>query len=133
LGGDVAVAGPPPDGGWRIRVGADHARPAPDDPVVTLSDGGLATSSTVCRRWQRGGAATHHIVDPRTGRNPAPCWDAASVAAGSCVDANTATTAAIVLGPAAPRWLAQRGLPARLVSTTGEVTTIASWPGGEPG
>jgi hypothetical protein len=29
---------------------------------------------------------------------------------------------------AAPGWLAKLGLPARLVSTTGAVTTIGEWP-----
>jgi thiamine biosynthesis lipoprotein len=44
------------------------------------------------------------------------------------VDANTAATAAIVLGHAAPAWLASLGLPARLVSASGAVRTVAGWP-----
>lgn len=52
VGGDVAVAGPAPDGGWRIGVGDDHERPAPDDPVVTVVSGGVATSGTTRRRWR---------------------------------------------------------------------------------
>jgi thiamine biosynthesis lipoprotein len=51
-----------------------------------------------------------------------------SVAAATCVDANTASTAAIVLGPAAPRWLSERNLPARLVARDGAITTTVDWP-----
>ena len=51
-----------------------------------------------------------------------------TVAAADCVDANTASTAAIVLGPDAPGWLADRDLPARLVAADGTVTTVAGFP-----
>jgi thiamine biosynthesis lipoprotein len=132
LGGDIAVAGRPPTGGWRVAVADDH-RTALDVPAQTVAvvSGGLATSSTVARAWRRGGRVRHHIVDPRTGDNPAAIWRTVSVAAGSCVDANTASTAAVILGDAAPAWLAQRGLPARLVTPTGQVVHTAGWPASE--
>ncbi len=131
LGGDVAVAGPAPVGGWRVAIGDDHvhADVAPDE-TVTIAAGGLATSSITRRRWARAGRPVHHIVDPRTGDVPAPVWRTVSVAAGTCVDANTASTAAIVLGYPAHDWLAHRGLPARLVGVTGKVVTVAGWPTG---
>jgi thiamine biosynthesis lipoprotein len=127
LGGDIAVAGPPPDGGWRIGIADDHREPAPDT-VVTVVSGGVATSSTTCRTWSRAGRRVHHIVDPRTGDVPAPVWRTVSVAAGNCVDANIASTAAIVLGADAPEWLAAQGLPARLVGERGEVLLLGGWP-----
>ena len=95
---------------------------------VTITAGGLATSGTTRRRWRRGGRTVHHIVDPRTGDIPASRWRTVSVAAATCVDANTASTAAVVLGDAAPGWLAARGLPARLVDVDGAVSTTAGWP-----
>ncbi len=68
LGGDVAVAGTPPVGGWAIRVTDDHrasrCHPAWDPhcaPVdwpgqtVAIHAGGLATSSTAVRSWAAGG------------------------------------------------------------------------------
>ncbi|HEY2636380.1 MAG TPA: hypothetical protein VGI54_03245, partial [Solirubrobacteraceae bacterium] len=58
----------------------------------------------------------------------APVWRTVSVAAGTCLDANTASTAAVVLGDAAPAWLAGRSLPARLVAADGAVTVVAGWP-----
>jgi thiamine biosynthesis lipoprotein len=44
------------------------------------------------------------------------------------VDANIASTAAIVMGRAAPGWLDERGPAARLVGGDGTVTVVAGWP-----
>jgi FAD:protein FMN transferase len=127
LGGDIAVAGPAPPGGWAVRVTDDH-RAAADAPgqTVAIHSGGLATSSTTVRRW---GPGAHHIIDPRTGLPAESPWRTVSVTAASCVDANVASTAAIVLGDDAPAWLAARGLPARLVDHEGATITVAGWPG----
>ncbi|WP_409463000.1 FAD:protein FMN transferase [Amycolatopsis sp. GA6-003] len=126
LGGDLAVAGAAPAGGWRIALGDDHTDAA--DTTITLTGGGLATSGVARRTWRRGGRVVHHIVDPRTGEPADPCWRTVSVAAKSCVDANTASTASVVLGVAALDWLNSRGLPARLVTSRGAVRTTAGWP-----
>ncbi|HEV2254429.1 MAG TPA: FAD:protein FMN transferase [Streptosporangiaceae bacterium] len=132
LGGDIAVAGPAPQGGWRIRVQDVTGEPGdpPEGPyaLIAIRDGGLATSSTKARRWQRGGDVLHHILDPRTGLPAEPVWRTVSVAAGTCVDANAASTAAVIRGRAALGWLARLGLPARLVDATGVVFTVAGWP-----
>jgi thiamine biosynthesis lipoprotein len=132
IGGDLAVAGTPPSGGWPIRVGDDHAAPA-DAPGQTIAvhSGGLATSSTTVRRWRRGHAELHHILDPATGAPAVERWRTVSVAAGSCVDANIASTTAIIRGDGAPAWLAAAGLPARLVGADGAVTLAAGWPADE--
>jgi thiamine biosynthesis lipoprotein len=129
LGGDIAVAGDAPDGGWVIRVTDDHAA-GPDAPgeTVSIASGGLATSSTTVRRWRRGTEELHHVVDPATGAPADGCWRTVSVAAGTCIDANIATTAAIVRGEDACDWLAARGLPARLVRHDGRVIHVAGWP-----
>jgi thiamine biosynthesis lipoprotein len=132
LGGDIAVAGPPPSTGWRIRV--QDVTGSPDDPpegpyaTIAIRGGGLATSSTTARRWQRGGDVLHHILDPRTGLPAEPVWRTVSVTAGSCADANAASTAAIIRGRQALGWLSALALPARLVDTTGVVFTVAGWP-----
>jgi len=129
LGGDIAIAGAAPLGGWPVRIADDH-RASLDGPgpVVSLESGGLATSSVTTRRWRVGEDELHHILDPRTGRPAPSCWRTVSVAAASCVDANTASTAAVMLGEAAPVWLAERRLPARLVAVSGEVVCIGGWP-----
>lgn len=129
LGGDLSTAGRAPDGGWRVAVGDDHAGPAgPATPVVTVRGGGLATSGTTVRTWQRGGRTRHHIVDPATGDSAPEIWRTVSVAAADCVDANTASTAAIVLGERAEKWLRDTALPARLVRADGKVLRLGGWP-----
>ena len=128
IGGDIAVAGEPPAADWQV-----------DSPTTTGParlhwrpsrwPAGAATSSTTVRRWRTGsGQWRHHIVDPRTGRNPMPVWRTVAVAAGSSVDANAAATAAIVLGWQAPAWLAGSGLPALLVGEDGRRVRVAGWP-----
>lgn len=132
LGGDIAVAGPAPAEGWKIRVQdiAGHPEDDPEGPyaIVAIRDGGVATSSVSVRRWRRGGDILHHILDPRTGLPAAAVWRTVSVAAGTCADANAASTAAIIRGVAAPSWLAAHHLAARLVDTKGLVLTVAGWP-----
>ena len=133
LGGDLAVAGTTADG-WRVRVAEDHraGRELPGQ-VVTVRSGGLATSSRTVRTWRRAGRAVHHLIDPRTGLPAGTTWRCVSVAAADCVGANTAATAAMILGPAAPDWLAGHGVPARLVADDGTVRTIAGWPADRTG
>ncbi len=109
-------------------TGAPGEPPAGPYALIAIRDGGLATSSTAARRWQRGGDVLHHILDPRTGLPAEPVWRTVSVTAGSCADANAASTAAVIRGRRALGWLARLGLPARLVDATGVVFTVAGWP-----
>jgi FAD:protein FMN transferase len=133
LGGDVAVAGNAPSGGWPVLIADDHAAPLDGPgPTVSMSVGGLASSGTRVRRWTTAGGELHHIVDPRTARPAVTPWRTVTVAARSCVDANAASTAAIVLGDAAPPWLESRGLPARLAGEDGETVTVCGWPADTP-
>ncbi len=132
LGGDLAIAGPVPDGGWAVRV--QDLPGLPDEPAdadattISLTTGALATSSTAARRWVRGGQVLHHLLDPRTGLPARSPWRTVSVAAATCVDANIASTATIVRGQAGLRWLTSLGLPARCVGVDGRVRTLSGWP-----
>ena len=129
LGGDIAVAGDPPVQGWAVQASEDSNAPIDDDEeTITIESGGIATSSTTVRQWTRGGLVLHHIIDPSTGLPVAGRWRTASVVAASCVDANIASTAAIVMGDAAIRWLAAHNLPARLVDRYGSVHRVSGWP-----
>jgi thiamine biosynthesis lipoprotein len=127
LGGDLATAGDPPTGGWVVGLADDHADDRPG-PAVTITSGALASSGITVRRWQRNGKNHHHIVDPATGRSTEPYWCTVTVAAGTCVDANTASTAAVVLGREAIDWLPGTGLPARLVHVDGSLLRLSGWP-----
>ena len=129
LGGDIAVAGPPPAAGWPVQVSEDSGAPLNGrEQTVTIADGGIATSSTTVRRWTRGGVELHHIIDPATGSPVDGPWRTATVVAATCVDANIASTAAIVMGDRAMAWLERLGLAARLVGQDGAVATTRSWP-----
>lgn len=129
LGGDLAVAGLPPAGGWPVLVADDHAAPLSSaGQTVALSTGGLATSSTAVRRWPTDAGEAHHILDPRSGTPARTIWRTVTVAAASCVDANVAATTAVVLGEDALGWLGERRLPARVVHRDGSVLAIGGWP-----
>lgn len=133
LGGDISTYGESPEGGWRVHVTDDHrSDPSAPGQTIAIASGGLATSSTAVRRWSQGGARRHHIIDPQTQKPVAHTWRMASVAAADCVDANIASTAALVRAEHAPAWLLEMGLPARLVDPVGRVRTVGDWPV-EPG
>jgi thiamine biosynthesis lipoprotein len=129
LGGDIGTAGMAPAGGWRILVAEDsRMRPDADGEVICVPSGGVATSSTTIRRWTRDGAVLHHIIDPQTSLPATGPFRTVTVAAATCLDANIASTAAIVLGETAIDWLKARRLPARLVENDGTIHYIGRWP-----
>jgi thiamine biosynthesis lipoprotein ApbE len=133
LGGDISVAGEPPQDGWTIQTSEDSGAPIDDDEeTISIRSGGIATSSTTVRRWTRGGEVLHHIIDPATGRPAGGRWRTATVVAATCVDANIASTAAIVMGDRALPWLEANGLPGRLVDRVGMVHRVSGWPLPEP-
>jgi thiamine biosynthesis lipoprotein len=129
LGGDIATAGPPPEQPWTVHVTDDH-RSGPDatGQTVTITAGALATSSTTTRRQLTDDGPLTHIIDPATGGSPSGPWRTVSVAAQTCVDANIASTAAIVLGHGALAQLESWGLAARLTAYDGQVVTVGGWP-----
>jgi FAD:protein FMN transferase len=129
FGGDLAVLGPAPEDGWRVRVTDDH-RAGVDAPGqwITLWGGGLATSSVAVRRWETDSGVAHHLVDPSTGGSVDSVWRTVSVCAASCLDANIASTASIVRGSRAVGWLEGLGLPSRLVRVDGTACHVAGWP-----
>jgi len=126
LGGDIAVAG---DAEWSIRIAERHDAPLDGEgPCIAITEGGVATSSTTARRWRTDRGDAHHLIDPRTGLPAHSSWRTVTVAAQTCVDANVAATAAIVLGDAAVEWLRSRGLAARLVANDGGIVHVCGWP-----
>jgi len=129
LGGDIGTAGESPSGGWRILVAEDsRVKPSGDGDVICVPAGGVATSSTTVRRWSRGGVILHHIIDPQTSLPTSGPFRTVTVVAGTCLDANIASTAAIVRGEAAIDWLTSCRLPARLVENDGTIHYIGPWP-----
>jgi thiamine biosynthesis lipoprotein len=134
LGGDIATAGAAPRDGWRIYVTDDHRHvPGEQGQTISIRSGAIATSSTTARRWRHEGRTRHHIIDPATGAPAATSWRTVSVAAETCLDANIASTAALIRAEKAPAWLGQLGLPARLVGDDGAVRLVGDWPAEEGG
>jgi FAD:protein FMN transferase len=114
--------------GW-VSAGGDLATNIPvvvglpGGDCVTVHGGGLATSSVGNRAWAGG----HHLIDPATGEPSTTPWRDVTVAASSCLAADVAAKAALLLGPAGPSWLDRRGLPGRFVSRDGEVGVNETW------
>ena len=97
--------------------------------MIAIESGAVATSSTTVRRWRAGdGTDRHHLIDPSTGAPVESPWRTVTVVAETCVAANAAATAAIVLGDAAWRWLEARGLAARRSTPGWAVVRVGGWP-----
>jgi thiamine biosynthesis lipoprotein len=128
-GGDIAVSGPLPDGRpWTIAV-ADPRAPGATVALLSVDRGGVATSGVDYRRWQRGGAWQHHIVDPRTGAPALTDVLSATVVAPSALVAEAAAKVVVILGAEdGLRWLDHHeGFRALAVCNDGRVVTSARW------
>ncbi len=118
-GGDLATTSP-------IVVGL------PGGDTVTLEHGGLATSSVAQRSWVRGGERQHHLIDATTGAPARTQWRDVTVAAPTCLIADVAAKAALLLGAAGPSWLDERSFAGRFVGHDGAVVTNENWTRGVP-
>jgi FAD:protein FMN transferase len=106
LGGDGFVSA-----GGDVAARGSAVVGLPGGGSIRLRDGGIATSSTVERRWLRGGREQHHLIDPHTGLPSESRWTHVTVAAASCLVADVAAKAALLLSDDGPGWLDERGLP----------------------
>jgi thiamine biosynthesis lipoprotein len=122
LGGDIRATGSAEPWTVLVRDRADQ----PGSLVDLPGDGAVATSSSLHRTL--GPELAHHVIDPLTDRSVPKLWRTVSVAADSCVVANTWSTAALVAGADAPEVLAGTGLAARLVADDGSVRRLGGWP-----
>ena len=125
LGGDIAVAGIPPDEGWDVPL----VHPATDQELAThVVHRGALVMSTVCqRRWRLAdGTEAHHLIDPASG---APCTSdllAVAVAAASAARAEGLAKAALIAGTErGAALLRAAAVDAWLVSDEGVITVEA--------
>lgn len=132
-GGDMYASGRSEwDEGWYAAV-ADPRAPERNISVMWLRDQALATSTTVVRRWQRGAATMHHIIDPRTGAPARTDVLSASVVATRTVDADVFAKTALILGSRdGSAFLERQGTPGLLMLEDGSVVTTSGWPGQPP-
>lgn len=124
LGGDIALSGEPPAGGWVVTVD--------DGRGLALTTQGVATSGTNRRRWVVDGQVRHHLLDPTSARPVRRTWSQVTCLGATALEANAASTAACVLGDAAPMWLIGRRVPARLQPEVGAVICTPGWPAPAP-
>ena len=105
LGGDLRVAGRPPEGpsaagktAWTVAV--EH--PASPEPLALLGlhDGAVATSTTLRRRWTAGGQERHHLIDPWTGAPSTSDLTLAAVVAADAWAAEVLAKAVLLRGSA---------------------------------
>lgn len=127
IGGDVALHGVGPHGPWVIGV-AETLEITGNEPRVTMDHGGLATSSRRARQWRTRERTVNHIIDPRSGDCASGDVVVATVAAGSCRDANAFATAALLWDDDAAWHIAQAGHNARLIHTDGSIELVGGWP-----
>ncbi len=129
VGGDVRVVGAEPDDSWPVVIAHTAAHLGTDRTLATvvLRHGGLATSSVTARRWTRGGRQWHHLIDPRTGIPTDGPWATVTALGHTCAAANTASTAALVLGDAAYDWLVDHDVPALLADRGGALVRTPAW------
>ncbi|MBX5449802.1 FAD:protein FMN transferase [Thermogemmatispora sp.] len=124
-GGDLAVAGLPPDSEhWAIAVPGHQG-----GWTIPLRRGAMATSGIARRRWWQAGALRHHLLDPRTGLPVANGLWSVTVVADRCEQAEVAAKVAFILGPdQGPAFLRRHGLAGLLVYEDGRWESVAPWP-----
>jgi len=119
-GGDLAVRGVPADGLWPVGVETPNG-----ELTLGLERGALATSGRDRRRWTRGGAERHHVIDPASGRPAETDLLRVTVRAETAVAAEVRAKALLLAGAQAARREAdERGTPCVLV-TADERTVLA--------
>jgi FAD:protein FMN transferase len=129
LGGDLAVAGAPPEGGlWRVDI-ADPRTPGRPAVRLLLGGGGVATSGRGVRRFgpQR---SLHHLIDPSTGAPALPGPLAVTVVAADPAEAEAHATALAIsaLDAARAHVAAQPHISALYIPRAGAPVTLGALP-----
>lgn len=123
VGGDLRVAGSPEGAdGWDLGI-ENPLDPPHHIALLRMAQGGVATSGTTIRRWQRpDGSTGHHLIDPTTGRSAETTVLTATVLASDTATAEIFATAAMLMNPVAAMAMLDRvGLAGLAVSTDGVV------------
>lgn len=120
MGGDVRVSGlSAGGGGWGVAV--QHVHQESPLVVVQVTEGAVATSTTLKRRWTVEGQHRHHLIDPRTGEPADTDLDHVTVVAGSAWAAEVLAKAVLIRGSEHPFDLVDGVAAALVVTTDGRV------------
>ena len=124
IGGDVRVAGEPPEGGWLLAV--EHPTQLAPWFDAIAADGAIVASTTRIKNWQSSdGRTMHHLVDPASGSPTHSGIEGAVVHAAEGWWAEALATALVVAGP--DRGVAlceQHDVAAWMVTTSGESIVV---------
>jgi thiamine biosynthesis lipoprotein len=126
IGGDIRIAGTPPDGShWRIDIEDPFVESRPI-ARVNLIDGAVATSSTLKRTWDIDGRTANHIIDAHTGLSMTSDVVTVSVVAVSSGIAEVITKAGFTRRDFLT-WAPTLGAAAFLVYRDGTTAQTANW------
>lgn len=110
FGGDLACRGVPRGGAWQVGI-ERPLEPLNAAMLLELKSGALATSGDTHRFLMHRGRRLGHILDPRTGWPVEGGPASVTVAAGSCIEAGTLATLALLQGAGAAAFLQGQGVP----------------------
>ncbi|MBT2395994.1 FAD:protein FMN transferase [Streptomyces sp. ISL-100] len=128
LGGDVRVAGRPPAADAWVVALEDEATPGDDLAWLALTDGAVATSTRVRRRWRRQGREFHHLIDPAIGLPATNSVTGVTVVAAETHWAEVLAKAALIAGlPAGKVLLEAHGVAGLLVREDGTTHSAGPW------
>lgn len=109
FGGDLACRGVPRSGAWQVGI-EQPLEPLQAALLLELKSGALATSGDTHRYLMHQGRRLGHILDPRTGWPVEGGPASVTVAAGSCTEAGTLATLALLQGAGAGAFLRGQGV-----------------------
>lgn len=123
-GGDIRASAPPGGQPWPVAV-ENPFKPDEDLAAAQLTNGAVATSAILRRKWTVGGREMHHLIDPRTGQPAASDLASVTVLAPTTVQAEVTAKVVLILGgEEGRRYLERERLSGLLVDRAGGVETV---------
>lgn len=133
VGGDVRVLGEAPQGAglWAIAV-EDPWDPERSTTQVGLSEGAVASSSTLRRTWRSTEGTAHHLIDPRSGRSATSDVVASTVVAAEAMWAEIYAKCLVIAGTQGLELLGRFELAAMAFLRPGVVVRTSTFERFEP-
>jgi len=125
VGGDIRIFGKLPR---PLNIGIED----PEDPSkiissIEISEGAVATSTSMKRRWKVNGENKHHLIDAQTGEPSSSTIISSTVTAQAAIEADVYAKVTLLLGEAEGKsWIASKKNKAVLITKSREI-----WRGGE--